>query len=277
VAELTLAPVKRPRRRRLIRTDFANIKRYRSLVWYQFTSGLATENTGTFFGFLWWLLDPLLLMCVYWFLFGVVFHRLEPYFPIYILISLVSWEFFMKSVERSMTTTLGLARSMRQVKFPKSVVPISTSLTEFVHFAFGLLVSIVLAAVIYGVYPTGRLAGLLALMLVQAAFTLGMAFALTTANFFFRDVSHAMRYVFRAWYLLSPGIYALSRIPEQWRNLYQLNPFAPFFETYHAILLGQPFPPTWALVYVTALSFGLLVFGYVVYLRAEPSFVKLSD
>jgi ABC-type polysaccharide/polyol phosphate export permease len=270
-------PIQEFQRKPRMRSDLRDLRRYRSLIWQLVSSGLQTERTGTVFGFVWWLLDPILLMFVYYFLFSVVFHRNEPYYPIYILISLVAWEFFLKSVERSIGTMIGSAELRRQVRFPKSVIPISTTLTEFSHLLFGLVVSIFVAWIGWGVEPTWRLVGLIPLAVVQGIFTLGFALLMSGANFFFRDIQHLLRYVMRAWYLTSPGLFSLSRIPEQWQNIYQLNPYAPFFETYHSLILGTAMPPTWALVYVVALSISLLVGSYALFVRWSPKFVRLVD
>lgn len=261
-----------------IRGDLRDLRRYRSLVWHLFSSGLQTERTGSIFGFVWWLLDPILLMFVYLFLFDFVFHRSEPDFPVYILVSLVSWEFFQKSLDRSISTTISASESMRQVRFPKSVIPISTTLTQFTHLLFGLAVSVVVARIGWGVHPSllGVL-GLLPLAILQGIFTLGLAFLLSGLNFFFRDVQHLLRYVLRTWYLTSPGLWTLTRIPPAYRGVFQLNPFAPFFESYHALVLHTAGPPLWALGYVTGLSVFLLVGSYALYARLSPHFVKLVD
>lgn len=261
-----------------VRGDLRELHRYRSLVWQLFTSGLQTERTGSIFGFVWWLLDPILLMLVYLFLFDFVFHRSEPNFPIYILVSLVSWEFFQKSLDRSIGTTIASSESMKRVRFPKSVIPISITLTQFTHFLFGLVVSVAVGWIGWGIVPRPlSLLGLIPLAIVQGMFTLGLAFLLSGLNFFFRDVQHLLRYVMRTWYLTSPGLWNLSRIPAPYRGVFQLNPFAPFFETFHALILHLAMPPVWALIYVSCLSAFLLVGSYALYVRLSPNFVKLVD
>ncbi len=267
-----------------VRADLRELWQYRSLVWQLFTSGLQTERTGTVFGFLWWLLDPIFLMFVYLFLFDIVWHRSEPDFPLYILVSLICWEFFLKSVERSIAMTIGAADSMKQVRYPKSVIPIAVTFTEYTHLLFGMLVAVVVAKIGFGIEPTPKLLLLIPLSIVQLMFTLGFAFLLSGTNFFFRDVSHLLRYFMRAWYLLSPGLFTLARIPPAYRGVYQLDPFAPFFESYHVLVM--PFlgdlpalggPPDWALFYVVALSVVTLVGSYALYVRLSPNFVKLVD
>lgn len=275
-ATTRVAPRESNLRRASVRQDLRRIYEYRSLIRYLVASGLRTENTGTVFGLLWWILDPVLLMLVYWFLFGVIFHRTEPYFPLFVLISLVSWEFFSKTVMKSMAMTLSGARSMRQVNFPRSVIPIAVSLSEFVHFLSGMVLSAILAAAVYGLHPAGLLVLVIPIGLVQLCFGLGFAYLVSALNFFFRDVSNLLRYVFRAWYLLSPGIYSITRISPHYRGVYGINPFAEYFRSYHAAILHEQLPSFLELAYATGLSLAVLWLAYSFYVRVSPHFVKLS-
>lgn len=277
VTHVVAEPSARDFRRNTPRRDLRDLSRYRSLLWYLFSSGLRTEKAGTFLGFVWWLLDPVLLMLVYWFVFGVIFHRATPAYPVFILISLVSWALFTKSLQRSMSKTLGTERTMRQVAFPRSVIPISITLTEFAHFIFGLLVAIVLATAFYGITPSWRVFALIGFGVGQLAFTLGLAFLFAAANFFFRDTVHLSAYLFRVWYYLSPGIYPLSRIPVRYLKIYELNPFATFFSGYHWSILHQPLIAGWAIVYTGGLSLLVLLCAYTLFVRTSSRFVKLSS
>ncbi len=259
-----------------IRADLRRLRRYRSLLRYLVETALRTERTGSVFGFVWWILDPLLLMLVYWFLFGVVFQRSEPAFPIFILVSLVSWEFFVSATQASMSVTLSQERAMAQVSFPRSVIPISLTVAECTHLVAGLAFAVLAAWAAYGIAPSLALLGVLPLALLQALFTLGAAFLLAAANFFFRDVSHLMQYFFRIWYFLSPGLYALTRIPAHYRRLYQLNPFATFFGGYHAFILHRTTPGAGWFAYTTAFSLVLLLGSYSLFVRVSPRFAKVA-
>ena len=92
---------------------------------------------------------------------------------------------------------------------------------------------------------------------------------------FFRDVGHVTTYVFQAWFFLSPGLYRVEAIPEEYRELYELNPFATILPAYHTILLDQTAPPWIGLAKVTVLSLGLLVIGYLFFVRTAPAFAKV--
>jgi ABC-type polysaccharide/polyol phosphate export permease len=276
VERSTIDLSRRPSRKTPLRSDLRRLEQYRSLVRYMISSTLRTENTGGVFGFAWWILDPLLMMLVFWFVFGVIFKQTEPAFPIFILISLLSWEFFVSVAQSSMAVTIARERTMRQVPYPRSAIPLSLTLAKLAHLVVGLALAAILAWIFYGIVPSPALAAVPVLALLQAVFVLGASLFLAALNVFFRDVAHLSAYAFRVWYFLSPGIYAITRVPEQYRTVYQLNPFATFFGGYHAAILHQPAPGPVAFAYVTVASFTTLLLGYRFFVLRAPRFAKLA-
>jgi ABC-type polysaccharide/polyol phosphate export permease len=256
--------------------DLRALRRYRALVRYLFSTSLRTENTGTLFGFVWWILDPVLLMVVYLFLFAVVFRGSEPAFPIFILVSLLAWELFLGAARGSMSVTIARERAMRQIAYPRSAIPVALTGAEVAHFVFGLAVAVAVAYLGYGIVPSWEVVALVPLTLIEVAFTLGIAFFLTALNFFYRDVSHLMTYAFRLWFFLSPGVYSISRVPSTYRHVYQLNPFSTIFRGFHGAILHQPMPGALALAYTSCVSVLTLVFGYRYFVRRAPRFAKLA-
>jgi ABC-type polysaccharide/polyol phosphate export permease len=198
-----------------VKGDLAALRRYRSLIRYLYSATLRTEKTGSVFGFMWWLLDPLLLMLIYWFIFSEIFKRTEKAFPIFLLISLLSWEFFTKSLQRSIGMVLNQERSMRQLTYPRSAIPIALTLTQLSHFLFGVVIAAVAADAIYGISPSGAIVGVVPLALAQGAFTLGAAFFFATLNLFFRDVEHLLAAALLPWFFLTPVLWQFAGLPER--------------------------------------------------------------
>jgi ABC-type polysaccharide/polyol phosphate export permease len=252
-----------------------DIYRFRHLVRYLVSTSLRTENVGTVFGFLWWLLDPLLLMAVYTVLIDVVLRRGGPNYPLFVLAAILSWEFFVRSTRNSMGFTLQKERAMRQVAFPKSVVPLSATLAEGVHFLMALVLFLVFALP-FGIYPSPLALLAIPIAAIQFLFTLGVAFFLAALNMFFRDANHLSDYVFRLWFYLSPGLYAATLIPDRYRTLYDLNPFATLFNSFRDVLLDHRLPDFAALGGVAGVSVVVLLLGYLYFISVEPSFAKVD-
>jgi ABC-type polysaccharide/polyol phosphate export permease len=256
-------------------SELRSIRGYRDLLRYIVGASLRTENTGTVFGFLWWLIDPILLMLVYIILVQVVFNAGEPDYPIFIITAIIAWEYFNDGTRQGMATTLGRQRSMRQVAFPRAILPLAATTGAFVHFLMAIPIVIV-SAIFFGISPAPASLLVLPLGVIQFVFTLGMSYLLSSINVIFRDTRHLVDYGFRVWFFLSPALYTVDRIPARYRHVFQLNPFAQFFTGYRAAVIDHRMLSAGSLAYVSAVSIGMLVLGYLVFVKLEPLFAKVD-
>lgn len=264
-------------RRSLLRdaaSELRALARYRSLLRYLVSSSLRTENANTVLGFLWWVLDPLLTAAIYVVLIGVILGQTTPDFPIFVLTAIISWELFSKGTNKSVGATLRRERSMRQIAFPKSVLPLSVVCAEAFHFLFGLAV-LLAVAIPFGILPHPIVLLALAIAAVQLVFTLGVAYFLSALNIFFRDTTKFLSYLFRMGFFLSPALYPVDRVPERFRDVYELNPFVTFFESYRSVVMHHSVPDLGALGILSGVSVLLLVCGYLFFVRLQPWFAKL--
>jgi homopolymeric O-antigen transport system permease protein len=263
----------------------------RRLVWYLVRADLKKKGADSLLGNLWWILDPLLQMLVYVVLVEVLFRRNQPDYPLFIFAAILPWKWFTSSVGDGITAVSSQDRLIKQVHFPKIVLPTAAAVAGIANFAFGL---IPLMAILVLWYPD-RLSGYLVLLPVIAAvqliFTLAVAFLVSAINVFYRDVGNVSRHVLRLWFYLSPALYGPSTIeslatshPELFR-LMQLNPFYTLFTAYRSVIYGAetsgggsvpPMQPDWAALGGLALgSLILLLIATIFFKRIEPSFAKV--
>ncbi|MCA1708544.1 MAG: ABC transporter permease, partial [Actinobacteria bacterium] len=223
-----------PAKRSLLRDAWGEVRaiaRYRHLLRLLVSSSLRTENSNTVFGFFWWVLDPLLQMAVYVIFIGVLLSRGGPDYPIFILTAIISWELLVKATQGSAAATLRKERAMRQVAFPKAILPLSEVIGAGAHFvfAFGVLL---IVAVPFGIYPSASALLVIPIALVQLTLTTGIALFISALNVFFRDTTRIITYVFRMGFFLSPALYPASIVPDRFRPIYDLNPFVTLFDAY---------------------------------------------
>ena len=267
----------RPPRHSLLRDaldELRALRRYSHLLRYLVASSLRTENANTVLGFVWWILDPLFLMATYVLLVTVIRQGTEPDYPVFVLTGIIAFELFSKATRNAVSTTVRQEKSMRQVAFPKTVLPLSEVTSESVHFAVAFLVLLVVA-VPFGILPSLYALLAIPITLVLLAFTLGVAYFFSAFNIFFRDTNKLIRYTFRIWFFLSPILYPVSAIPERFRGLYELNPFATIVPAYQAVVMDHRVPDFAALGVVAAVSVVVLVLGYLFFVRLQPWFAKL--
>ena len=259
----------------------------RRLVRYLVQAEVRKRGANTVLGNIWWVLDPLLLMAVYVVLVTIITQREIPDYPLFLFAAILPWKWFSTAIVDATGSVVNQQRLVRQIAFPKIVLPIAATTAAVVGFAFGL---IPLAAIM--LLYSERLSPLVILIpvigVVQYVFTLAVALLVAAGNVFVRDLGNVMRHVLRLWWYLSPGLYSLALLDEVdlfdsyplLRTLIEINPFAVLFEAYRSVIYGTldgpPVMPDWAALGVLlAVSIGLLAVGTITFKRLEPSFAKV--
>ena len=201
----------------------------RELIKCLVSSDLKVTYKNKVLGFLWTVLDPLMMMGVYVLLVRVIFQRGGPQFPILLFSALLAWKWFTSSLADSVVCITGRARLIQTVYFPKAVLPISKVLGSLAEYLFSLLVLIPLLF-IFRAKITVMLFWLPALLVVQLFLTVGASLLCSCLGIYFRDLQNILRYSLRFWFYLSPALYSVQdRIPDRFQHLYMLNPFAGLF------------------------------------------------
>lgn len=263
------------------------ISRHR-LVGYLVRAEMKKRGVNTLLGNLWWVMDPLLLMAVYVVLVAVVGRgRTIPDYPLFIFSVILPWKWFTSSVQDSTASVINQYRLIRQIAFPKIVLPVAATTAGIAGFAFGL---IPLVGMLY--FYQDRISPLLILYpvvaLVQYVFTLAIAIVVAAGNVFFRDLGNVTRHLLRIWFYLSPGLYSLAHLDGVnfvrehpiVRDIAAANPFAVLFDAYRRLAYGTeqgpPLMPNWpSLAVLLLVSVVLLAMAIVIFKRLEPNFAKV--
>ena len=126
--------------------ELHRLVRYRYLARYLLTASLRFEHVGTVFGYLWWILDPLLVGATYVILVDVMLHAGGAHYPVFVFTAVVVWKSVSVSVRSAMAQTFGRQGLMKQIAFPRSIIPLVAVGAETARFFFGLLVLLGFAA-----------------------------------------------------------------------------------------------------------------------------------
>ena len=244
---------------------------------------LKAGNRDKLFGYLWSLLDPLLMLAVYYLVFGIGFRQAgdAPFeFVLYLFMGIVAWRFFGDSVAQA----TGCLRSHRALilasDFPKAVIPISICSAR----AYDLLWAMFVVGGIAwwaGTPPTNALLWLPVIFAIQVTLTLGIALLVAHLGLFFADTANIISAFLRLWVLASPIFYfarsehgRVGIIPAELIDYYMLNPIAGLLGAYRSVLIWSEPPDFGELIYVAAIAAVTLIAGFVLFARGEGSYAK---
>lgn len=259
---------------------------YRNLIYNLVVRDLKVRYKNSMLGVLWSLLNPLLMMLVFTFVFKVLAGNSSlPAYPAFILSGVLAWNLFSASVIGATNSIVGNAHLIKKVYFPREVLPIAVVLSNLVNYLLALPVYFILALLL-GRSPTVWVLLLPAVILVQLLFTLGVSFVLATVNVFYRDTQIVMEVVMLAWFFMTPVFYSINQVArdgwhvgnivlssydvQRWMRI--LNPLASIVASYRDVLYwgARPGIDFFMRTAVTALFF--LVVGYLIFHRFSPVF-----
>lgn len=265
----------------LIREGIVDILSRRRLIAYLVQAGLKRTGADTLFGNIWWILDPLLQMLVYVVLVSVIFKRAQVDYPLFIFAAILPWKWFQSSIQDGTVAVVGQERLIKQIHFPKIVLPVASVSSGIANFAFGLIPLAGLLLLFYRDRLTVWLLVIPIVAVTQFLFTLPLAIALSAVNVFYRDISNVTRHLLRLWFYLSPGLYAidqLNSITENHRiigSILLLNPFATLFTAYRNAIYDMHAPDWTALLLLSAVSLVMLAAAVYLFKRLETTFAKV--
>jgi lipopolysaccharide transport system permease protein len=162
---------------------------------------------------------------------------------------------------------------VRRPGFPAAILPVITILTNLMNLLLALPL-LVLFVILGGGHITTHLLELPLIMTVQFLLMLSFAYLLATANVAFRDMEHIASFALQLLFWLTPVFYLASRVPGQYRFIYDLNPMLHIIDAYRAVLLFGKSPDYRALLAVAACAFGLLAFSYQIFSHRCERFVE---
>jgi ABC-type polysaccharide/polyol phosphate export permease len=282
----------RPAAPSLVGQGLTELLSRRRLIRYLVQADLRKKGADTLLGNVWWVVDPLLQMLVYVVLVSVIFDRPQPEYALWVFAAILPWKWFTSSITDGIGSVVGMERLIKQINFPKLVLPVSGVVAGIANFFFGLIPLLGLMLLFYRDRITPWLLLIPVVAAVQFLVTLPIAIVVSAINVFYRDVGNLARHVLRLAFYVSPGIYAADLLTNATEKLpflkilIQLNPWVILFTSYHNIIYGSydartkvvtpPMAPDWfGLGVLAVVSLVLLALAILFFKRLEPTFAKV--
>ncbi len=191
---------------------------------------------GSYAGFLWVIMNPLLLYSAQVLVFMYILKIQVPNYLIYFLSGLLPWLFIVQSIEMSVNQIVGWGRLYKSFPIHPFVSIAAQVLDNFINMvALALILAPI--ALYFGLTTLSRLIFLPLPLMNCLVAALGLAWLCATLQIFFRDVRFVVSFVFNIGFYLTPIIYPEEMVPAQWRWLFLLNPFRHLITPFRELLL----------------------------------------
>ena len=253
---------------------FSEIWAYRGMIANLVKRDLKSRYKGSVLGFLWTFLNPLLQLVVYTIVFSTIMRMGIEDFYLFLFVALVPWLFFSTCLTGGPSVIFSQQDMVKKIYFPREVLPLSFVISQFVNMLFSFV--IVFVAVIYRGVTIKPLA-LLCLpfvMAIEFLLALGITYLVSALAVYFRDLQPILGIVSMAWMYLTPIIYSVEYVPEQFVKLFYLNPMTTITIAYRDILYYGRIPELETLVNAIIMGVVFWIVGHIVFAKLQRHFVE---
>ncbi len=235
---------------------------------------------GSFGDVFWTVLNPLLLMVTYFFVFGVVMgsrfgaDQSRTGFALYFLAGMLPWLAFSEPVGRSSQVILDHRNFVKKLIFPLETLPVNQVVAGLVTEVFAAGVFLAALLVIRGAVPA-TVAWLPVLLLPQLLFTLGLCWFLAALGVFMRDLGQIMGFLLTLWFFITPICYPESRLQGIELAILRKNPMFVLVRGYRSIFLEGHAPELLPLIKLWVVALVVFVLGYAWFYKLRKSFADV--
>lgn len=259
--------------------QLAEVWNYRDLIAMFVRRDFVSRYKQTILGPLWFLLQPLMTSLVFQVVFGNIAQLPTDGLPqlLFYMSGTVMWSYFSSCLNGTSQTFIGNAHLLGKVYFPRLVIPISIVISNMINFAIQLVFFLVLVGVFLlrgaEIRFTAWAFTLPLLVLLMAGLGLGLGIIVSSLTTKYRDLQNLVSFGVSLLMYLTPIIYPVSSIPQQWRFLADWNPVTPIIETFRMGFLGAG-DTSWLRLGYSALCTILILFiGIIIFNRVEKTFI----
>jgi lipopolysaccharide transport system permease protein len=259
-----------------LRTVTVNRNLIRSMV----RRDILARYRGSFGDVFWTILNPLLLMTTYYFVFGVVLQArfgADPSrsgFVLYFLAGLLPWLAFSEAAGRAPSVVLEHRNYVKKLVFPVEILPANLVAAGIVTELFALAIFLLFLIGARGSVPWTAL-WLPLLLIPQLLFTVGLAWLLAAVGVFVRDLGQVIGFLLTLWFFLTPICYPEGSLPPSAASVLTKNPIYVLVRGYRAVFLEARAPDFAGVAAFTALAVGLFFVGHACFYKLRRSFADV--
>jgi ABC-type polysaccharide/polyol phosphate export permease len=236
----------------------------------------------SYLGLVWSFLSPLLMVVLLTVIFseivGIRFREVTGdsslNFGLYLYCGLIPFLAYSQAVSQGVNVVRRNRNLVQGVVFPLEILPVTTVIASLIQSMMGVgALMVVLAVLEHRLQWTVLLLPLV--LIPQLFFTVGLCYLMAVAGAYVPDVRETLKAVVRATFFVTPVIWPVSRVPEDWRFLVDYNPLAILVEAYRDLILEGTLPGAEGAIYFSLIALTLFALGFVLYNRVKHNFADL--
>lgn len=258
------------------RGRMSDVWRFRDLYRTLVARDLAVKYHSSVLGFVWTLLNPLLMLAVLTAVFTHVIRVPIEHYWAFLLSGYFVWNCAQQCLSSATYVLHQHASLRRSASFPSEILLLSAATAKHFEFAIEIGITLVALVIFHHKGVPGSLLVLPVLFALQFFLVVGLMSPIAVLSVLFRDVQHALPLVILALFYVSPVFYSTDLVPESIRGLYMLNPFAGLLSLYHAVLFEGRFPSAGLLGWVAIFALSSYGVGYAIFRRFKSLCVEVA-
>lgn len=260
---------------------FASFWRNRNLIRALVKREVVGRYRGSIMGILWSFFNPLFMLAVYTFVFGVVFNSRwssesdsKTEFALVLFAGLIVFNLFAECINRSPTLILSNANYVKKVVFPLEILPWVAFGSAFFHSLVSCIVWVIAYILLFGI-PNATILLLPIVLMPLLFFIIGISWWLASLGVYLRDASQFVGIVVNVLMFLTPIFYPVSALPESVRNFLFVNPLATVVEQVREVMFWGKYPDLTR--FAACLAGGLIVawLGFVWFQKTRKGFADV--
>lgn len=260
----------------LISVDFRELWEFRDILWAFVNKNISARYRQSLLGVTWVVLKPLINMVI----FTVLFGKLAKFpsdgipYPVFVFSGLLPWTYFSNSLGGGTSGLVSNSGLISKIYFPRVMLPISTNISNLLDLGISLLILFVLM-LFYKIKLQIMIVFAPLLILALLLTALGPGFFFGALNVKYRDVGQVISFIIQAWMYLTPVLYPISFIPEQYRLWAYFNPMTGITDAFRVCMLGHAQLNVPGLMISLMMSMVILVGGLMYFKKTEHTFADI--
>lgn len=254
---------------------------HRTLLFQVVQRNIAARYRGSLLGGIWCFIQPLLMLCVYTFVFSVIFQSRwdvnienKGAFAVIMFCGMALFNIFSESVSSNCGIILNNTNYVQKVIFPLEMLPLAQVITTFIY---GLVWFILLFCGV--IFLFGKISWtmflIVPILLILLLFSLGVSYFVASLGVYIRDTTYVVQVILQILFFMTPIFYPVEKVPEQFRLPLQINPLTILIEEARKVFLYGELPDWKFLGIALLVSLVVLQLGFAFFHKTQKGFADV--